>query len=337
MYFGEPGLLNLLWLLIPLAFFLRWARRARSARQAKWVRPNLHPEIIQGFDRKREFRKDIALIMAAGSLFIALARPQWGFEWQEVKFQGVDILLAVDVSKSMLTQDVTPNRLERAKLAIRDLVEKLNGDRLGLIAFAGEAFLACPLTTDYSGFSIALKDLSPKSVPRGGTDIGSAIRESLRVYKGAHAKDKAVIIITDGDNLEGDPLSAAKHASEEGVKVFCIGVGTPNGELIQIMNDQGGVEYLKNDKGEYVLSRLNEPLMEDIALATQGAYIKAGAVQFGLDLIYTNYLSKQTKQEFEARKQKKYFERFQYPLAAALVLLVLETILGYKENKNGAE
>jgi Ca-activated chloride channel family protein len=332
MEFAKPELLNLLWLLLPLAFLLSWARKYRQERQSKFIGKQLQNEVIKGYDIKVIFRKDLLLLSAFGLLFFALARPQWGYQWQEIKTQGVDILLAVDVSKSMLTQDVTPSRLERAKLAIRDLVQDLNGDRVGLIAFAGEAFLTCPLTNDYGGFFIALSDLSINSVPRGGTNIGSAIREATRIYKDSHAKDKSIIVITDGDNLEGDPLAAARQAAAEGIKVFCIGVGTPNGELIQITNDKGNIEYLKNDQGEYVLSRLNEELMQEISLTTGGAYVKAGAVQFGLNVIYENYLSKQDKQEFEARKQRVYYERFQYPLFLAVALLFLEMIIG-KQNK----
>lgn len=333
MQFSKPEFLNFLFLLIPLILLLRGARLYRKQKRDALIASNLQESSVGGYELRRAAEKDFILVGALFFSIVALARPQWGFEWQDVRFRGTDILVAVDVSKSMLTRDVVPNRLERTKYAIRDLVQKLHGDRVGLIAFAGDAFLNCPLTNDYGGFLLTLADLSPQSVPRGGTNIGTAIREAVRVYKTSHAKDKSVIIITDGDNLEGDPLAAARDAADQGVKIFCIGIGTPDGELIQVTNDNGQTEYLKNEKGEYVLSRLNGPLLEQIALKSGGVYIKAGAAQFGTDLIYDNYLSKQDQQNFENQKQKKYFERFQYPLVMALILLVGEAVLSYSREK----
>jgi len=257
---------------------------------------------------------------------LALIRPQWGFQWQEVKRQGIDILVVIDTSKSMLTQDVKPNRLERTKFAVQDLLKKLKGDRIGLIAFSGEAFSVCPLTVDYSGFQVSLNDLNIDSIPRGGTNLARAIQEAMKDYDETSSEHKAIVIITDGDNLEGDPIAAAKKAKDKGIKIYCVGIGSEEGELIQLTGS-GRNTFLKDSQGNYVKSRLNESLLKQIALITGGIYIKASGSQFGLDLIYERELSKIEKREIEAKMEKKYFERFQFPLALALLLLVVDTCL----------
>ncbi|MDZ4241675.1 MAG: VWA domain-containing protein, partial [Candidatus Omnitrophota bacterium] len=252
---------------------------------------------------------------------------QWGFELQEVKRQGIDILLAIDVSKSMLTEDVKPNRLERTKLAVKDLIKKLKGDRIGLIGFAGDAFLFCPLTVDYGGFLLSLEDLDVTSVPRGGTNLSQAMSEALKEYENVPAKYKAVVIVTDGENLEGDPLAMARRAKEKGIKVYCVGIGTKEGDLVRVQDMVGGHEFLKDENGNFVKSRLNEDLLQKVALATGGMYVRASGAQFGLDMIYDRELAKMERRDLETRVEKKYFDRFQVPLALALVLLVWETCL----------
>jgi Ca-activated chloride channel family protein len=258
---------------------------------------------------------------------LALARPQWGFQWQEVRRQGLDILVAIDTSKSMLTQDVKPNRLERTNLAVHDLIKKLKGDRIGLIAFAGDAFKVCPLTVDYGGFLLSLNDLSAGIVPRGGTNVSQAIAEALRSYENVPNKYKVVILITDGDNLEGDPLAQARRAKETGVRIYCIGIGTKEGELIQIVNEAGEAEFLKDRDGHFVKSRLNEKLLQEIALLTGGVYVRASGADFGLDVIYEQELSKLERRDIEDQKEKRYYDRFQIPLAMAFLLLFIETCL----------
>ena len=258
---------------------------------------------------------------------LALMRPQWGFEWQEIKRQGLDIFIAMDVSKSMLTQDVKPNRLERSKLAILDLIKRLNGDRVGLIAFAGDAFLMCPLTVDYSGFLLSLEDLTTDSVPKGGTNLGRAIEEAMKGYGNVPNKYKAVILITDGENLEGDAVAWAKRAKDKGIKIFCVGIGTQEGELIQYQNEAGQMEFLKDRDGNFVKSRLEEEDLQQIALTADGTYVRASGAQFGLELIYDQRLSVMEKREITSKMEKRYFDRFQIPLAIAFLLLIVETAL----------
>ncbi|MBL8013081.1 MAG: VWA domain-containing protein [Candidatus Omnitrophica bacterium] len=302
---------------------------------AKFIAANLFSDLLIGFDESKQ-RTSICLLLAVFFMgLIALARPQWGYQWQEVKRKGLDILLVVDTSKSMLTQDVKPNRLERTKLAVKDLIKRLKGDRIGLVAFAGDAFMMCPLTSDYGGFLMSLNDLKTGIIPRGGTNVAGAIEEAMKGYSQTPAEFKTLILVTDGDNLEGDPLAAAKKAKEKGVKIFTVGVGTQEGDLIRIQTDQGQADYLKDANGNVVKSRLNESLLQRMALETGGAYVRSSGAEFGLDFIYERYLSKIEKREIEEKMQKKYFERFQIPLAVALMFLLVDTMVLSPPKKEG--
>ena len=327
MRFAQTHMIMWLWSLIGFSIFLLWAYKRRKKMLVDFAQDSLLKEIAAHFDIKKVRMKNIVLISVVFLSALALMRPQWGFQWQEVKRQGIDILVVIDTSKSMLTQDVKPNRLERTKFAVQDLLKKLKGDRIGLIAFSGDSFLICPLTVDYGGFLINLNDLDAETVPRGGTNIGNAIQEAIKDYDATSSQYKAVIVITDGDNLEGDPISAAKEAKEKGIKIYCVGIGSAEGELIQIPNSQGELVFLKDHEGNFVKSRLNEKLLQEISLITGGVYVKASGGQFGLDLIYDRELSKFQKREIEAKMEKKYFERFQIPLGLAVLLLVFETCL----------
>ncbi len=333
MQFANADILYWTFALVGLAALLFFGSKARQRGVFLFVEKKLLNDISPFWDRGAVIWKNVLIVTVFLLSIIALARPQWGFEWQEVRREGIDILLIIDTSKSMLAADVKPNRLERTKLAVKDLIQKLNGDRIGLIAFAGDAFLACPLTVDYSGFMLALDDLSTNTIPRGGTNIGEAIKEAIRGYEKDASKYKAIIVVTDGDNLEGDPLLVAKKAKEAGIKIYCVGIGTKDGELIQIRNDKGELEFLKDSSGNFVKSRLNEDLLQQIALTTDAAYVRASGAEFGLDVIYEKELSKLEKRDFKEKKEKKYFERFQIPLGVAIFLLVLETCLNTRKRK----
>jgi len=327
MHFAQIDMLIWVWVVIGLVFFLIWAHKHRTKILQSFTQEHLLKDIMFHFNPKKAQYKSILIVAVALFSVLALLRPQWGFRWQEVKRQGIDILVIIDTSKSMLTQDVKPNRLERTKFAVLDLLKKLRGDRIGLIAFSGEPFLICPLTVDYGGFQISLNDLSIETIPRGGTNIAKAIRESIKDYGKISSKHKAIIIVTDGDDLEGDPIAAAREAYEKGIKIFTVGIGSAEGELIQMRNQQGEFVFLKDNKGNIVKSRLNERLLKEIALITGGVYIKASGSQFGLDLIYDQEISRFEKREIEAKMKKKYHERFQFPLGFAALLLVIETCI----------
>ncbi|MDP8266157.1 MAG: VWA domain-containing protein [Candidatus Aceula meridiana] len=329
--FANISGMNFLWLALGLSLFLWFAAGYKKKRMQKFVNVNLMDAIAFNRYGQREVLKSIILVVIIIFCAIAIARPQWGFHWQEVKHQGLDIVIAIDTSNSMLAQDVKPNRLGKAKLAVKDLVKELDGDRIGLVAFEGTAFLVCPLTVDYSGFLLSLDDLDPNTISRGGTSLSAAILQSVKGYKNATSDYRAVVIITDGENFEGDPMVAVEEAKKKGIKIFCIGIGTPEGELIRIKNEGGEYEFLKDDQGNFVKSRLNESILKSIALSTGGAYVRASGAEFGLDYIYETRLSKMEKREIESKMKKQYIERFQYPLFLALLLLILETLISTRK------
>ncbi|MEO5356929.1 MAG: VWA domain-containing protein [Nitrospirae bacterium YQR-1] len=328
MRFGNFQAVHLLWTAVAVAVLYVLTLRGTRKVLQRFAAPELLKEITHGVSYGRLYLKAAFITVSLLLCIVALMRPQWGFHLEEVKRRSSDVLIAIDVSKSMLASDVKPNRLSRAKLAVNGLIKKLKGDRIGLIGFAGKAFLFAPLTVDYNGFLLALNDLSVKSIPVGGTNIAAAIDEAISIYSKNSAKDKSLILITDGEDLEGDVAEAAQRAQEAGVKVYTTGVGTAAGELIQVTDDKGNVGFLKDENGNIVKSRLDESTLEQIALTTGGGYIRATGVDLGLELIYDEKISHTEKSETEERMEKRYNERFQYPLAVALILLTVEAFIG---------
>jgi Ca-activated chloride channel family protein len=328
--FAEP-----LWILAGLAAcgVLLWAWRRYDDRQraalAIFASSHLHAQLTASFSAARQKLKRGLFLAAVGCLFVALARPQAGFRWEEVKRRGIEVIFAVDTSRSMLTPDVKPDRLTRAKLAVDDFVSHLNGDGVGLIAFAGNAFLQCPITIDYDAFHESLQALDTTIIPRGGTDIASAIREAQAALQNRPSTDKILVLLTDGEDLEGNELAAAKAAAKDGLKIYTVGVGTANGDLIPIPAEQGG-GFVKDDAGQFVKSHLDEAGLKAIAEASGGIYAPLGAEGQGLETIYQQALAPLAKHDLASRRQKVYTERFQWPLAASLVLLVASTLLGVR-------
>ncbi|MCK9429684.1 MAG: VWA domain-containing protein [Candidatus Omnitrophica bacterium] len=311
-------------IIIILILFYFWAVKLRKAALERFAQKELLEELLSRLDYKKRFLKNCLVILAISLMFFALMRPQWGFHWEEVKRKGVDILIALDTSKSMLAEDVKPNRFERSKLAIKDLLRNLKGDRIGLIAFSGNAFLQCPLTLDYGGFLLSLDNTGIDTIPKGGTSLTSAIKEALRSYEGGQKKYKVLIVITDGEDHEGNPVEASEEAKKEGIKIFCIGIGTKEGELIPVTDESGQKIFLKDAQGNVVKSHLNEIDLQKIALNTGGVYVRATNTEFGLNLIYKERIAGMEKRELEAKMNKHYEERFQIFLWLALFLLVVE-------------
>ena len=282
--------------------------------------------------RKRNLKVTLAIV-AVLLIAVALARPQWGYQWQETKGRGIDILIALDTSKSMLAQDIKPNRLERAKLAILDLVEQVEGDRIGLIAFSGTAFLQCPLTLDYDAFRQTLATVDTEIISVGGTDIASAIAEAQASF----AQDdsfRILVLITDGEDLEAAGIERARLAGAEGVKVYTVGVGSPSGELIPITSPGGGIDFLRDHQGNVVKTRLDETTLSEIAAVTEGFYVPLGSTGEGLDEVYRGGLQSIPKQEREARLQQIPHERFQWPLGLAIAALIGESLLGTRRRRD---
>ncbi|MCI5146415.1 MAG: VWA domain-containing protein, partial [Candidatus Electrothrix sp. AR3] len=264
-------------------------------------------------------------------LFLALARPQYGNHWIEVRRKGIDILIGMDVSKSMLVEDIKPNRLERAKLAIRDFTAKLEGDRIGLLPFAGTAFLMCPLTTDYDAFTASLDTLDVNSIPRGGSNLGLAIKEGEKALAN-EANHKILVLVTDGEDLSEDALQAAGAAKEANMTIYTIGVGTPEGELVPLPNAQVG-QFIKDEQGNFITSKLDEQTLTTVAATTGGLYVPLGSMGQGFDTIYQQKLALIPKEEHGQRQRKIPIDRFPWPLAVAVVFLSADFLLTGRRSK----
>jgi len=331
MRFGNLQIFTyMVWLLPLLAVFYIWALRKERRAMEAFAQKELIPGIAPSYRKDPRVLRSLLSIAALGLMILALARPQWGFYWREDERKGVDILIAIDTSKSMLAVDMLPDRLSFSKKSVESFLRELKGDRVGLIAFSGNAFLQCPLTVDYSGFLIALKDMGVDTISRGGTSIPAAVEEAVRSYKGAETNNRAMIIITDGENTEGDLDKAIAQARKAGIMVSCVGIGTAEGNPIPVLDEKGRKTFLRDKQGKIVRSRLMEGALKAIAEGTGGIYVRASQTDFGLDTIYRERLDKLEKRKTEEKKVKVYRERFQYPLALALVFLIAEILLERK-------
>ncbi len=332
MRFGYPYIFYyLLFAVFAGTVFYIWAAKQYRNASTKFAERELLKKIDPYYDDK-VLRLRISLnIVAVFFIGIALARPQWGTHWEEKKSRGIDILIALDVSKSMLAQDVAPDRFEFAKDEIRNFVKDLEGDRAGLVAFAGDAFMYCPFTTDYSGFITSLNNIKVGSVSRGGTSIPELITEASRDFKWALSKNKILVIVSDGENVEDDIRKAASFAKSEGIRVFCVGVGTNEGANIPYIDDKGDMSFIKDQSGKVVRSRLEADALKFLASETGGLYALSSREHPGLDFIYEEELSKLKKKEIEEAIAQTYSERFQLPLAIALIALLFEMALSVKK------
>jgi len=326
MRFEHP---NLLWLLLvappALVLFFWWAERTRQRLLTQFVEARLLATLTAGVSPVRR-KVRFALVAAAGLLLIlTLARPQRGFDLQEVEQRGLDIVVAVDTSKSMLATDIAPNRLARAKLAALELMQKAGTDRLGLVAFAGDAFLSCPLTIDNTAFQQSVQALDVRSIPQGGTALAEAIKTALTAFKekGHH---QALVLISDGEDNDEGALEAAQSAAKEGLKIFTIGIGSAEGTLVQVPDEKGNSDYVRDEKGQVVKSRLNEALLRQVAEATGGFYQPLRGADT-INTLYTQGLEPLPKSENKEKLVRRYHEQFQWPLALAILLLLTEIIL----------
>ena len=322
-----PWLLTAVAAASSLLFFWRAADRRRRAALEVFAAPLLLPDLTATVSAARRSLKRALLFAAVLLGGLALAGPQYGFTWQETQRRGIDVLIALDTSRSMLAQDVAPNRLERAKLAVRDLVDKLGSDRVGLIAFAGSAFLQCPLTLDHAAFLESLDALQPGVIPAPGSDLASALRTAEEALSTEQRNVKLLVLFSDGEDLGGGALAAAKHAAELGIRVFTVGVGSDAGELIPLPAANGGTEFLKGPDGQYVKSKLDEETLREVAELTGGFYEPLGRRGEGVAAIYDRALAPLPKEELASRMRRVPLDRFQWPLGIALLCLVLEPLV----------
>jgi Ca-activated chloride channel family protein len=292
------------------------------------VSAHLRTQLTQSISLARRRAQRGLFLAALALLFTALAGPLVGYRWEQVSRRGNEIVFAIDTSRSMSTPDIKPNRLTRAKLAIDDFANRLDGDAVGIVAFAGTAFLVCPITLDYGAFHESLSAIDTNTIPRGGTNIASAIHDAQTALRRRPGSDKILILVTDGEDLEGSALVAAQAAKQQdGLRIFTVGVGTAGGDLIPVPPDQGG-GFVKDDTGAFVKSRLDEPAMKAIAASTGGFYVPLGAQGEGLETIFTTVLGPLAKHDLASRQQKIYTERYQWPLAASLGLLLSSLLIG---------
>lgn len=325
--FATPEYLYLL-LLLPamvVVFELCMARRRRTVRRfaSHSALRRLAPEASEGKLRWKFW----LLALAVGFMVLAVARPQRGAKLREVEREGVEIMVAMDVSNSMLADDFAPNRLERTKYAVERVIEGLDEDRIGVIVFAGDAYMQLPITADYLTAQNFVRQISTSQVTKQGTDIAAAIELALGGYSSSSESSRVLILVTDGENHEADAMAAAERAAEQGVTIYTIGVGTPEGAPIRI-----GDDFIRDDKGEIVVSKLDEQGLQQIALTTGGAYIRATTASVGVQEI-VDLINKTEKAKFSAEIYEQYNELYAYPLWAALVLLLLEFTVLPRKNR----
>ncbi|MBN1637027.1 MAG: VWA domain-containing protein [Deltaproteobacteria bacterium] len=331
MTFVKLWMLHFLWfmplVIVGLAMYQRRRRRALE----RLADQDLLPRLTAPERKGMTFFKGVLLLSALALLIIALAGPRWGSHYQEVFQKGVDIMIVFDVSPSMLVEDVKPTRLEQARREVLDFLRVVQGDRLGLIAFSGSAFVQCPLTLDYAALEMFLGQLSPDLIPVPGTDLGDAIEVALKSFDPESATDRVIMLITDGEDNEGRGLEAARKAGASGVKIFVFGIGRSEGGPVP--GDTGG--FAKDDSGKIVLSRLDEEGLRQIADSTGGIYVRALSGDFDLDVIYfTGIRSRTQAAELKSGKIKVYEERFSAFIVAALVLLMIEGLIRERRLEN---
>ncbi len=326
MQFGESIYLYFLWSLIPLIFFIIWGQKKKKQLILKFCGSPLLSKLVYPGTEKRQRTQAVYIFLAILFLLLALTAPRWGYHWEDVHQRGVDVIIALDVSNSMLAEDMKPNRLERAKRKISDLLDMLEGDRVGLVAFAGTSFVQCPLTLDYNAARIFLSAIDTQLIPVQGTAIGNAIQTSLKAFRTQEKKSKALILITDGEDQTGQALSAAKTAKSQGVKIYAIGIGGEIGAPLPNPSNEGG--FKKNQQGEIILSKLDETTLQQIALETGGSYVRSVTGDIDLETIYKDQIKRHIeKKEFKSERRKIWQERFQWFLFAGLCFLALETYL----------
>lgn len=327
MRFNNPNYLLLIFFIVFFCFFEFFRLGCNRRIFLRFLDLRVKDKMVSAINTRNRKMKIISRTLVLLLIVLALARPQWGARWQEASTEGLDIVIAVDVSKSMLAEDVLPSRLERCKLALGDFLKKLKGDRIALVAFSGAAFIQCPLTSDYSGFRLALSDLDADIIPREGTSIAEAIEEGLKAFEANNPSSRVLIVITDGEDHQGRLKTALLKAKEMKVKIFPIGIGTVEGELIKLTDERGESYYLKDKSGNVVKSRLNETVLREIAQDSGGVYVTANAIEFGLDYLFEKKISQLQKVKTNEKMEKVYIERFQIPLALAILLLCFEPCL----------
>lgn len=331
--FANSELLYLL-LLIPVMVILYIAYiQIQKKALERFSDPGFFNSLMPLRSMPRNNFKFILFSLALTSLIIALARPQFGSKLEEIKREGIEMIIALDVSRSMLAEDIKPNRLIRAKQAITNLVNRMQSDKIGMIVFAGDAYTQLPITTDYISAKLFLENISPGIVSRQGTAIGSAIELGMKSFTQDVEADKVIVIISDGENHEGDAIKAAGQAVEKGIKIYTIGMGSREGTPIPVIGP-GGIRqgFLKDRNGQTVMSKMDPKMLNQIAQAGNGEFYRATTSNVGLNKLYSD-LNKLQKSEIETKTYSEYEDQFEYFIALAFILLLIDILLLERKNK----
>lgn len=329
--FANPQYLWCLLLIPAFTLLFIYARIMRKRALRKYGDPALMKYLMPSVSFSRPVVKFILFMLALGFFILGVARPQFGSKLKKTKRQGVEIIIALDVSNSMMAEDIKPNRLERAKRAIDRLISKLKDDKIGLVVFAGDAYMQLPITSDYNSAQLFLASITPEIVPKQGTAMGAAIAMAARSFTPNPESGKAIIVITDGENHEDDPVSASEEAHKNGIVVHTIGMGLPQGSPIPVTGGNQG-DFRRDREGNIVITRLDEVVLEKTSSAGGGIYLRANTAQVGLDQLFDE-INKMQKTEMEARTFSEYEEQFRYFFAAGLILLLLEFLVLERKNK----
>ena len=318
---------------IGLYFYNRWQKKSIE----KFGDENLVIELMQNHSKARKNIKNTLFIFSIAFLIIGISNPQIGTKMEEVKREGVDLMIAIDLSHSMMAQDIKPNRLERAKQAISRLIDKLEGDRIGLVVFAGEAYVQLPITTDYSAAKLFLSTVNTSIIPTQGTKIGNAIDLCVKSFDQENNQNKAIIIITDGENHDEEAISSAKIAQEQNIYIHTLGMGLTKGGPIPFYNKYGSTsEFRKDREGNIIITKLNETILKEIAQAGMGTYIRANNSKSGLSVLFDE-INKMEKKEIGTMIFTNYKDRFQIFIGFSLFFLILNLIILQRKNNWGSK
>jgi len=323
----SPEYLYLLLLIPLLALFFLYTQKQKKDRLAKFGNIRLLEKLSLTHSKSKEYTRMVLIIGAVFFMILTMSRPQFGTKLQTLHRKGVDVFIALDTSKSMLAEDIKPTRLQKAKHLLSNLIDQLKGDRIGIIAFAGDSFIQCPLTLDYGAAKLFLDILDTETIPLPGTAIAGAIEKSTKSFITRELKYKVLVLLTDGEDHQGEPVKAAEEAEKQGIIIHTIGFGSANGAPIPIKDQNGVVTGYKKDRmGNVIMSKLDETTLEKIALVTGGNYYRASTGELEVKAL-AEEIKGMEKKEHQSKKFAQYEERFQYPLLICLILLLLSTFL----------